>query len=386
MVRVSRPQRVNISLDHSFRQIRVRPGAAGQNLNSHLAALHADGNGLRDMFRLSLDYNVSTIEAAQKQERYYRVPDRSGEYSYDTLSGTFYPDTAGDYARTLVDLASAQMATENTAKGYITIEPTALPAPWSGLRLDGMASAGIKSPLALDLKQLAFQSERLWRAANISSKLDLAGDLSFAAAAGWNSRLHLRWKRESDNQSQGRHLDTRALERRGDLFLPLSLQWRASSFLEYSNAITSSAEYGLERGTAILHGGCDVGFQADPMLELAGKADAARERLERLANNPLAAAVVFTTYTAAPYLTRQLGLAGRARAEAGIIARRADIGRDQIPAEFAVARPLGLTKTWALQYDYRINAILTTSAGYDGRKEPDKRPLHNARFELRAYF
>ncbi|HTY09246.1 MAG TPA: hypothetical protein VMF29_08780 [Candidatus Edwardsbacteria bacterium] len=385
-VRLSKPRRLNVALDHSFRRLTVRPGAVGQDLTSHLAALHVDHNGLRQMLRTSFDYTISAVEAAQTQERYYRVADRTGNYSYDTLSGTFYPDTAGSYDRTLVDLAGTQRATENAAKGSLTIEPSSLPGAWKGLRLDGVASAAIKSPQALDLKQLSFQRDRLWRAANVSSRLDLAGDLSYAAAAGWNGSLHLRWKRDNDNQIQGRHLDSRAVERRGDLFLPLSPQWRAALVMEYNTSSAASAEYGLESGIATLHGSCDAGCQIDPALELAGKGDAVRERLERLANNPLATAVAFTTYTVTPYLTRQLGTSGRARAEAGIIARSADRDREQIPAEFAVTRPLGLTKTWALQFDYRINTVLTSSAGYDGRKEPDKQPVHNARLELRAYF
>jgi hypothetical protein len=235
------------------------------------------------------------------------------------------------------------------------------------------------------LPERMVQRDRLWRGTNLSAMLDLAGDLSYTAA-GWNAKLHLRWKRDSDNQSLGRNVGTRLLERRCDLYLPLPQQWRVSLFAEINSAAVASAENGRESGTSTVRGGADAGVQFDPSLELAGKADAVRERLERFVANPLATAVAFTAVTVTPYLTRQLGMAGRVRAEVGLIERSADRARGEIPAEFAVTRPLGLTKSWAMQYDYRINTVLTTSAGYDGRKEPDQRPVHNARFELRAYF
>ncbi|MDI6738829.1 MAG: hypothetical protein QME74_00510 [Candidatus Edwardsbacteria bacterium] len=378
--------RLNLSADHTFRQVRLRPNAPGRGVNSHLAALHADYAIPDDLVRLTLDYSLSSVETALKQEMYVRVPDRTGEYGYDPASGAFYPDTAGNYRRTITDQGARQMTNENSAKAFVSLAPARAAGRLRGIRLDLLASAGISAPQAVDLGWLCFQRDRLWRESNLRSSADLAGDLFYAAPAGWNSRVHLRWRRENDNQYAGRHADKRNVERRGELFLPLSQSARFSASAEYNTAATRTRESGLENGSTAVKAGADWGYQLDPNLELAARADIAQEKVERASGNPLARAVTFRDVSAAPYATRQLGLSGRLRAEAGFVHRAADKSRSEIPLEFSFSRPLGLTKSWSLQYEYRINNYLTSSANYDGRKEPDRRALHNARFELRAYF
>jgi hypothetical protein len=381
-----RADRLNISADHSFRQVRLRPGASGRGLTSHLAALHADHARQDGQLRLTFDYSLSNAETALKQELFIRVPDRSGEYSYDPATGGFYPDTAGNYRRTVSDQGATRMTTENSAKAYVSLAPARASGWWKGARLDLLAAAAISAPQATDLKQLTFQRDRLWRETNLRSNLDLTGDLFQSAAAGWNARAHLRWRREADNQFSGRHAETRTVERRGELFLPLLAAGRLSLFAEYISAAGSTREGGLERASALFKAGGDGGWQLDDEVEFAVKGDVARERLERAAGAPLADVVTYRSVAASPYVTRQLGLVGRARAEVGITYRSSDRQRTDVPLEFAVTRPLGLSKNWSLQYDYRLNKFLTSSAGYDGRKEPDKQPVHSGRFELRAHF
>jgi len=381
-----RADRFNITADHTYRQVRLRPGAAGQGLNSHLAALHADHARPDGQLRLSLDYTLGSTAAALKQELYLRVPDRTGDHSYDPGSGRFYPDTAGNYRRTVTDQGAAVLATENAAKAYLSLTPVRSRGWWKGSRLDLLSAASISSPEAMAASTVLFQRGRLWRPTNLRSHLDLSGEASHSSVSGWNVRTRLRWRREADSRFVTRRTETQLVERRGEVFLPLAASGRLTLSAEYAATGTSAVGTGMESGeTAVTIGG-DGGWHPVRDLELALRAGYARERLEHGPGMPPPIVVRYGKASAAPYLTLQLGPAGSVRTEFGLIHWAPDRPPGEIPVEFAFTRPPGLTKTWSLQYDYRVNANLTSSAGYDGRKRPDLRPEHNARLDLRAYF
>lgn len=381
-----RADRLNITADHTFRQVRLRAGAAGNAVNSNLAGFHADHARQDGQLRLTFDYILSSAETALQQELYVRVPDRTGEYGYDPATGQFFPDTAGNYRRTVSDRGGTLMTAENSAKAFVSLAPGRASGWWKDSRLDLLAAAAISSPEAIDLKTLTFQHDQLWRPTNLQSNFDLTADLFHSSPAGWNARGHLRWRREADSRFGGRHAETRQVERRSDFFLPLPSSGRLSLFAENNTVVVSSLEAGRESGSEAIKAGGDCGWQFGRDFELALRTDAGREWLERVSGIPQALHVKYDRLAVIPYLTYQLGLSGRARAEIGMVRLASDRARAEIPLEFALTRPLGLTKTWSLQYDYRLNANLTSSAGYDGRKEPDTRPSHTARFDLRAYF
>lgn len=382
----ARSERLAIAIDHTYRAVRFRPGSAGIDQRSHLASVHADHSRPDGQLRATFDYSLSNAAVSSQQELFIRVPDNTGDHSFDPATGSYYPDTTGDYRRTVRDQDSSQLATENSVRAFASVAPLCAAGWWRGLRIDLLGTAAISAPRRIGAQQLLFSPSRLWAGDNLRSDLDLSGDVAYTAAAGWSLRTRLRWRRNDDSRSAGRHAIRRGVERRADAFLPLPGAARASAFAEYNTTDASSIEYGLENGSDVVRGGGDAGMPVGADLETALRGEFARERLARTAYDQLAGEARFRSAMLAPYATWQLGAAGRLRAEVGLIQRWCDRQRAELPMEFAYARPLGTTKTWSAQFDYRIGAALTSSGGYDGRKEPDAAPVHAVRFELRAYF
>lgn len=385
-VELARPERLTVTIDHTYRAVRFRPGAVGTDLRTHLAAVHADLARQDGQLRATIDYSLSNAAVVAKQELYLKVPDGTGDYSRDPVTGGYYADTTGDYRRTVRDQDSAQLAAENTARAYVSLAPAHADGWWRGLRVDLLGAAAISAPRRIDAGQLVFIPSRLWSAANLRSDLDLSGDATYAAPAGWNLRARLRWRRNDDHRYAGRHATSRGVERRAEAFLPLPRSARAAAFAEHVATAIGTSEGGLENGADVVRAGADAGMPAGRDLETALKGEIVRERLSRTASDLLASAAAYRSVSLAPYLTWQLGVSGRLRAEAGVVHRWCDRDRSEIPMEFAYARPLGTTKSWSARFDYRVGAALTSSGGYDGRKEPDAAPVHTVRFELRAYF
>jgi hypothetical protein len=383
---LSHPGQLAITVDHTYRAVRFRPGSVGSDRHTHLASLHADHARPDGQVRATVDYSLSNAAVTAREELYLRVPDHTGEYSLDPVTGGYYPDTTGDYRRIVRDQDSSQLAAENSARAYVSLTPSRAAGWWRGLRIDLLGAAAISAPRRIDAGQLVFTPSRLWSTGNLRSDLDLSGDATYSSPAGWNLRARLRWRRNDDNRYAGRHATSRGTERRAEVFLPLPRSVRAAAFAEYGTTAVGTREGVLENGSDVIRAGGDAGMPAGRDLETALKGEFARERLSRTAFDLLAPAVMYRSMSASPYLTRHLGLSGRLRVEAGVAHRWCDRDRSQIPMEFSYTRPLGTTTTWSAQFDYRIGSALTSSGGYDGRKEPDAAPVHTVRFELRAYF
>jgi hypothetical protein len=375
-----------LSLDHTYRSKTIRPNSPGQGQKSNLGLLRVDYSAWQQSFRTGLDYSLNATEARLLKEVYVKVPDRAGDYSYDSLSGAYYPDTAGNYLKQILEEGPSSRASEISARGYLQFNPGQYfsPAWWTGFRLDLAALSAVKSLRKLNPALLATLPSLESHPRDISGSVDLSGDVGYYAGGGWNARLLYRWRRDRDNQTLSAATVHRSNERKAEMGYPLYARTQLSLYLSSNITETFNDLVGLESSARPDVLGADVLHSLSRQLDLNARLEAGRERVQRY--NLPAPVTNFQHWSLSPGLSRKLSLSGQIRLEAGVIRRKADQPLENIPAEYRYTRPLDWTKTWRATYDYRLNNYFTISSSYDGRKEDGKKTAHNGRMEVRAYF
>ncbi|MDQ7798582.1 MAG: hypothetical protein RDU76_06530 [Candidatus Edwardsbacteria bacterium] len=375
-----------LSLDHTYRSKVLRPNSPGQGQKSNLGLLRVDHSAWQQSLRTGLDYSLNATEARLLKEVYVKVPDRAGDYSYDSLSGAYYPDTAGNYLKQILEEGPSSRASEISARSYLQFNPGQYfsPAWWTGFRLDLAALSAVKSLRKLNPALLATLPSLESHPRDISGSMELSGDVGYYAGGGWNTRLLYRWRRDRDNQTLSAATVRRSNQRKAELGYPLNDRTRLSFF--FSSNITEAYNelVGLESSVRLDFTGTDILHSLSRQLDLNARLEAGRERTQRY--NLAVPVTNFQHWSLSPGLSRKLSLSGQLRLEAGATYRKADQFWENIPPEFRYTRPLDWTKTWRATYDYRMNSYFTISASYDGRKESGSRTSHNGRMEVRAYF
>ncbi len=376
-------------LEHSYRRLAYRPGMTGQDLNTHLGLLRTNYQGFGQSLKAGLDYSVSSAETRLKRETYYLVSERTGDYSYDPATRSYFPDTAGNYLKKTEEEPAGTIAAELSAKSYLSYSPgISMPGPWyQKVKLDLSGAAALKTGRKLSGAMMLFTPGALWdRTANLSANLDLAGDLWFYPAGPYYLKLHYRTRRNDDNQYLNRRSTVNFREGRAEITAQLGPVSRGLAYGEQNYNSTLSMESGLESERTGSKAGAEISYFIGRQTELGLKSSLLWENLFRQGFYFDIPRVNYREITLSPFASRQLGLKGSLRMEFSQIYRRADQSETAIPLEFSVSRSIGQSQGWKFQGDYRLNDYLTASAAYDGRKEPQKKTIHNARAEIRASF
>ncbi|MBI5805023.1 hypothetical protein HZA73_03150 [candidate division TA06 bacterium] len=376
-------------LEHQYRRLVYRPGVPGQNLNTHLAVLRTNYQGLAQALKAGLEYSISSVETRLKSETYYRVPDRAGDYSYDPATLSYYPDTAGNYLKKVEEAASGVIASELSAKSYISYSPgLSVTGHWhQKVRLDLNGAAGLKTGRKLSGAMMVFEPDALWdRSANLSANLDLAGDLWYYPSGSHFLKVHYRTRRNDDSQYLNRRLTVNFREGRAEIDTQLGSVVRALFYGEQNYNASSSLESGLESESRGTKAGFEASYFHKNRTEPGIKANMLWEKLFRQSYYVNIPRINYRDVVLSPFIRHQLGLKGSILIEISQTYRRSDQSGNVIPMEFSVSRPLGQSQGWKLQCDYKLNNYLTSSVSYDGRKEPQKKAVHNARAEIRANF
>lgn len=377
---------LEVTLNHNYRYRGNRASSREPGLRTNLAVAKADYSGWGNALRTGLDYSLNSTEARPIREIYIKVADRAGDFSYDSLSGAFYPDTAGNYLKQLLEDGPASRAGEVGIRSYLQIDPGAGGGGrwWRGLRLDLTGWSSVKSMAPLSPRLLTALPSSDDDSLEITSSTDLSGDAFYQAPSGWSLRGTSRWRRERDNQSLYSSLVRYSQENRGQFGHPVGginrVVWTlARNWSESIGRLT-----GLESGTRLETAGGEFTSSLSRRLDVILGLEAAREMVFR--RGLMVPEVHYRHWKLSSGAVRKLGLAGQLRGEAGLERRTADRGPQDIAPEFRYTRPLGWIRTWRAVCDYRVTTVISLSASYDGRREDGSKAIHNGRMEVRAYF
>lgn len=377
---------LDASLNHNYSYQGSRASVREPGLRTNLAAIKADYSGWGRSLRTGLDYSLSSTEARPIREVYVKVADRAGDFSYDSLSGAFYPDTAGNYLKQLLEDGPASRAGEVGIRSYLQIDPGAGGSRrwWRGLRLDLSGWSSVKSTAPLGPRLLAALPSTDDDSLEITSNADLSGDAFYQAPSGWSLRGSSRWRRERDNQSLHSSLVRYSQDSRGQLGHPISGSNRVVWTLARNWSGSIGRLTGSESGASLETAGGELTSSLSRRLDAILGLEAAREMVFR--RGLMVPEVHYRYWKLSSGAVRKLGSAGQLRGEAGLQRRKADRGPEDIAPEFRYTRPLGWIRTWRAVCDYRVTSVISLSASYDGRREDGSKAMHNGRMEVRAYF
>jgi hypothetical protein len=377
---------LDILLNHNISRIRSRRPNGEPGLTTNLAAVKADYAGWSRSLRAGLDYSLNSTEARPIREMYIRVADRAGDFSYDSLSGAYYPDTSGNYLRQLLEDGPASRAGEVSLRSYLQLDPGAAGSGdwWRGLRLDLSGWSSVKSLAPIDPRLLAALPSAGDDSLEVQSSADLSGDAFYQSRAGWSLRAFHRWRRERDHQSLYDQLVRYNRESRGQFSHPVNQRNRASWYLARNQSESLGPLSQPESGWLLETLGGELTSVLNLRLDATLGLETAREKVYR-SSLPVPE-VNYRHWKISSGAARKLGIYGQLKGEAGLQRRTADRGSGDIAPEFRYTRPLGWIRTWRAVCDYRITSVISLSASYDGRREDGAKTAHNGRMEVRAYF
>lgn len=385
-VKLNNTKGLEVLLNHNYSYRGNRTSTLEPGLRTNLAAVKADYSGWGRALRTGLDYSLNSTEARPVREVYIKVADRAGDFSYDSLSGVFYPDTAGNFLKQLLVDGPASRAGEVGIRSYLQIDPGAGGGGrwWQGLRLDLSGWSSVKSMASLGPRLLAALPSLDDDSLEITSSTDLSGDAFYQAPSGWSLRGSSRWRRERDNQSLYSWLVRYSQENRGQFGHTVGginrMVWTlARNWSESIGRLT-----GLESSTRLETAGGELTSSLSRRLDVILGLEVGREMVFR--RGLMVPEVHYRHWKFSSGAVRKLGLAGQLRGEAGLERRTADQGAEDIAPEFRYTRPLGWIRTWRAVCDYRVTSVISLSASYDGRREDGSKAMHNGRMEVRAYF
>lgn len=373
-------------IEYTYRSKTIRPNAVGQNQKSNLALLKIDYASAGRLIRSGLNYSLNFTEARLLRETYIMVGAGAGDFTYDSLTGTFFADTAGNYVKKTLEEGSANRACEISARSYLKIDPgqNQTRSWWKGFRFDLSMASSVKSLGSLDGYLLTTRPALGNRVQDLSGAMDATSETAYYGDAGWNMRFIYRWRRDRDNQTISAAIVRRTNERKLEAGYPFNNSLRSSFYVYSQINETFSSQVGQESSNNPSAAGSEwnltVGRSSDAGLKL----ELGKERVERY--NLIHPVINYEHWQLIPSLTRRLFASGQIRIEGGLTYRKADRDLEDIPMEFRYTRELGLSRSWRTNFDYRINNYLTIMMSYDGRKEDDKISVHNGRMEVKAYF
>ena len=377
-----------ISLEHSSRLKRMRPGMAGTGSDAHLGLLRLDLKPWRRLVSLNTEYSLSLSQTREKIEQYFRVPDGTGDYNYDPATGVFYPDTNGNYIRWLAEQGDPRRTVDVVLKTTAGFDPSVerSPAWWSGLRLETSALASIKTFRPVNPKLLGFAPSRLWDGqGNYSSGLDLAADLWYRFL-DWSHHLRYRWQRSDDNQSRQKRQSRQGREGSWEASLQMDPLTRLGLKGRWEVSTVQTEEQGEESRMEPRSLGVEWWRQVSRDIELGLSGNALWEQIFRRYYLSGEFKAGFREYSPELSLLKHWGTSGSLRLSLGAVRRTSDSDPASMPAEYRLTRPLGWTGFWRAQYDYRLNRNIMATASYEGSNQPYRPVRHNLRMEVRAYF
>ena len=125
----------------------------------------------------------------------------------------------------------------------------------------------------------------------------------------------------------------------------------------------------------------DLSYRPIPVVEIGFKVQAG-EGSDAFPTKP----TTFTTNTQAIRVNASFLGTGRIRSEIERIEFVIPATGNTMPFELTGGNSPGKNFLWRLNFDYRLSANLTSSAGYEGRKQGESRVIHQMRAEVRAFF
>ncbi|UCE19946.1 MAG: hypothetical protein JSV84_06275 [Gemmatimonadota bacterium] len=379
----------------------------GSDRTTDLADLKIDYTPLDRALSSHLRYQISSLQAAQRERQFIDVGEWRGNYRFELFqdesgdsTGEYVYDpgkqesryilrtkTVGEFEPVLELKASLNLKLSphkyySEKKGDITGFAQWLSMIETETLIKIEEKSKEKDKWAIYLFDLsAFQQD----STTVDGRITLRQDcFLFPRRQKFNVRLRYEHSRDEKNQllEQGssrifgeEHLRRDASVRvRSKIAAQFDLQTEFKSGRNMRQ-IQDQITYDIRSSSV----SADLGFRPQSRLELSLKTNYDRD-IDRESEQRSRAV------TLVPGISYSILRKGRVRAD--VSWTRVSVERENLALYYTMAggKKLGNNIDWSLNLDYRVHRYVTAFISYTGRSEPDRRVIHSGRAEMRAFF
>jgi hypothetical protein len=332
------------------------PGTASGSWTQYFADI-TGAYSLTKGITFRIDHHRANQQTQQQQERYIQVDSGSGNYKRDPETGTFYPDTNGNYKRILEPTGAISRSQEQEWHGSIDIS--------------------IFGPLDLNtlinFNQEGNDTFSFFRVYNHDVRLGIFPFLQ-------NKNISIYLENNYNYNLDYRYIDQKDWQNRN------SVEFQAAPTPNFN--LEAGFEFNLsqkeQNSSFIFHKESERKFILEPFIGY----NLALELFTSLSWRN----IDYSNYNNFQLITANFGIKRRwqfqkntALTTQAIIIRRTANAK-KLPFEIVLSEPLGVTPEFNLSLDQIISKELIFSASYHFQNRPDRTAEQNLSANLRAYF
>ncbi|TES91524.1 MAG: hypothetical protein E3J87_07575 [Candidatus Cloacimonadota bacterium] len=363
------------------RKRRFTPQFPGENIELLLIEFSTHFIPFRRRFDLETNYSVTGKNSSLFKEIFYEVEEGKGDYSKDTMTGEYYPDTLGNYKRKIEQIGEGNPVT--ALRTYIRVGFS----PAKIIRCNFTASVceenkGKEKLPVYTLRLSRFLDDSL----TVSGRQSLDGNISlyplkstslsysFNFTKGLNNELVSRAKRDYSDRNEFR--------------IEQSLTEKSKISLKYSRKrrIEESVERGLEKSERREEFAPEYSHYILDYLEARIKATTGNVKIEEPLWYSHLGVINIKRESLSPGFNWTVKNSAIIDASFAVTKHSTPTNEEDLPSDVRSFYPIGITTDWKIGATISISNMFSMNLSYNGLNRPDKKTLHSANAELRADF
>jgi hypothetical protein len=330
---------------------------------------------------IETNYAVTGKQSVLFKERYYEVEENTGDYSRDSTSGNFFPDTLGNYKRTAERIGEGNPVT--ALRAHIHLRSS----PFPFIRGTLTASVLEENKGSEKFPIYSLQLRRF-----LDDSLTEQGKQTLDASISW-------YPHEQTTLSYVPHFSTSLNNRlissarrdytdRHEFRIEQRLTDRSKLSLEYIRTRTfdERVSLGLEKREQKERYAPSYSHFVLQNLELRLKAITETVKIEEPLYYGNLGLMTIKSEGMVPACTYTLRNNAIVDASFSLVRNRTATDEIDLPYDVRSFYPIGITTEWKARATIAISRMVSMSIVYNGLNRPDRKTLHSANAELRADF
>ncbi len=375
----SRLFRSNLTVTSRVRKFTPQfPGA-----NSELVLIEFFNHFIPSRRRLDIEtnYSVTGKNSILFKEIFYEVEEGKGNFSKDSASGDYFPDTLGNYKQRIERVGEGNPVTALQAYVRVRFVPAKfLKCNFTTSVSEENTSADKFSIYLLRLNR--FLSDSLTEAGRQSLDGNISVyplktttvSYSFNFLKGVNNKLVTRSKRDYSDRQNYR------IEQR------LTKRTRVAFGYEKRRKTEKSIEQGTIRHETRESFSPEFSYLLLDNLEAKIKATSGNIIIEEPLWYSHLGQIPIKSETITPALNYTFVNSAVIDASIAVIRNTTPIDENDLPFDVRSFYPKGITTDWKLRTTISFSKVVSVNISYNGLNRPDKKTIHSANAELRADF
>jgi hypothetical protein len=330
---------------------------------------------------IETDYSVTGKYSVLFKEMYYEVDENEGDYSRDSTTGNFYPDTLGNYRKTIERIGEGNPVT--ALRAYIRVRSS----PFTFIRGSITASVLEENKASKKFPIYSLQLHHFF-----DDSLTEQGKQSLDASISWypQKRTTLSYS-PNFSKSLNNKLVTNARKSYGDRHefrIEQRLADRSKLSLEYIRIRTIDERIllGLEKRERKETYAPEYSHFVLQNLEVRLKGTTGNIRIEEPLYYAALGLMTIKSESIVPSCTYAMKNNAIVDASFSVMRNRTTTEETSLPFDVRSFYPIGITTEWKARTTISVTKMFSMSVIYNGLNRPDRKTLHSANAELRADF